>query len=126
MTDDNIFQKLNISQNVNAPHLESPDGELSPIVNVTDHLTERESQVLYMVRTLQYETRTSPKLRDIAKIFGLGESRIKRIISNLVGKGYLEWSKGKDWRHKSILFPRGMKFPWSDTAQFPSDIFSPR
>lgn len=118
---------------------EEPDGELIPVVSdlrkeieeqIPLHppvrLSEREKQVLYAVRTMQYENRVSPTNGELSEIFGLSNSRIKDLVQGLVRKGFLEFSKHKSWTHKRLLMPKGMKFPWLDYSQFPEDIFDPK
>lgn len=120
-----------------APHTMEKDGELKPIIEddvrkeveaVVDkmYLSEREKQVLYAIRTLQYEERVSPSANRLGRIFGLSQSRIKMLTRSLVEKGFLEWSNDRSWQHKKLLFPKNIKFPWLDAAQFPTDIFDPR
>lgn len=122
-----------------APRLEAPDGELTPIIDNpsaeirkeiekeinTPHLTEREKQMLYAVRSMQHENRYAPTCHELARLFGYSSARAKKLVKALVMKGLLEWSKHHNWVHKRLLFPKNIRFPWRDERQFPKTVFVP-
>ena len=92
-----------------------------------NRLSEREKQVIYYVRDFQYERRRPPYQIEISEFFGFSRPASLRYVKKLLKRGLLEISSDDAAKGRGlILFPKGTKFPWDDTTQFPSDIFFPR
>lgn len=89
------------------------------------NLTEKQIELLYIIRSFQWEERYSPSAWELARIFGVTTRNARYHIENLVKKGYLEMSPHRKSRHymKRILFPKGMWWPWHDWTQFPPNVF---
>jgi len=86
-------------------------------------LTEREKQILYLIRTHQYEERYSPTQTQIANTLGVTTPMVYTYVKHLKEKGYLEMSPSKNPIHGRILFPKGTVLPFSKTDELPADIF---
>jgi hypothetical protein len=86
-------------------------------------LTEREKKILFFVRLWQHKKRYSPTANDIGMKFGVRKQSIQKVLDSLRKKGYLQVATDKDWRHRSILFPADMTFPWGNES-LPDELFS--
>jgi len=91
--------------------------------NIKPELTEREKQILYAVRMIQFRFRFSPTQADLADFLGGKDKAYGIKLKALVKKGYLEVTPDRARRNRRLLFPRGITFPWNDSLQFPTDIF---
>lgn len=85
-------------------------------------LTEREKRILFFLRLWQHKHRYSPSAKDIGDKFGVNKKSIQEVLNRLRRKGYIETAQDKDWRHRSILFPKDSKFPWGND-QLPDELF---
>jgi DNA-binding MarR family transcriptional regulator len=85
-------------------------------------LSEREKRILFFLRLWQHEKRYSPSVKEIGDKFGVKRQTIQQVITSLKNKGYIDFSPSKNWRHRTVLFPKGMTFPWCNDV-LPEELF---